>query len=303
VSGGQGAVPGAKDAAAKLGTAVTRVTAALRGIPADGESAAYDSLRSLDEALSGLAALLREVPRIVELGDPAPAVRKRLERSQQELAERRADIAAYRVALEGLAETEKDLGETSAQASALRDQVAMLEAAKRTAAEIPGLRAMVQALEEDLAALDASGGVDVIARLTAATQRLAALTDNQRASASEEAASLAVKVKAAVGELTELRDRVATAAADLARHESDAEQLRAEHSDTLPVLAAWSQADLNLASGLRTALLSTADTPLEAVHAELTGIRQRLEQLDELLGPLLAEQTRAYEQARQVRSL
>jgi chromosome segregation ATPase len=294
---------GAGAAARELGTAIGSLTAALRAIPADGEAAAYECLRDLDEALYGLAGLLGEAPRIVGLGDPAPAMERRLKQSTAELAARRADIAAYRTALNGLAATEQDLDATNAQARALRERVDELETAKRTAAEIPALRARVRELEQDIAALDATDGPDVIARFTVAAGRLAALGESQRATVGEEADGLAARAETAARELAELQDRIDTATAELAQHESEAEQLNAAHSDTLPLLAAWSQADLELAAGLRAVLLSTADTPLKAVHAELGGIRQRLTQLDELLGPLLSEQTLAYEQARAARSL
>jgi chromosome segregation ATPase len=303
VSSGAGRPPGAADAARELGTAVDRLAMALRAIPADAEAAAYESLRGLNEALAGLAGLLGEVPRIVGLGDPAPAVERRLEHSQAELAARQADIALYRKALDGLAATEKDLDEVTAQARALRERVTELEAARQTAGEIPRLRSLVQALEEDIAVLDAADGADVIARVITAAERLATMTDSQRVTAGEKAAGLAARAEAAARELRELQDRADTATADLSRRENDAEQLKTAHSDTLPMLAAWTQADLDVANGLRTVLLSTADTPLQAVQGELSGMRQRLAQLDEVLGPLLVAQAQSYEQARQVRSV
>ena len=303
MSSGPGRPPGAAVAARELGAAVDRLATALRAIPADAEAAAYDSLRDLNEALSGLAGLLGEVPRIVGLGDPAPAVERRLEQSQAELVARQADIALYRKALDGLAATEKDLDEVTAQARALRERVTELEAAKQTAGEIPQLRSMVQALEEDIAELDATDGVDVIARVITASERLATMTDSQRVTAGEKAAGLSARAEAVAKELRELQDRADTATADLARRENDAEQLKTAHSDTLSMLAAWTKADLDVANGLRTVLLSTADTPLQAVQGELDGMQQRLAQLDEVLGPLLAAQTQAYEQARQVRSV
>ena len=303
MSSGPGRPPGAAVAARELGAAVDRLATALRTIPADAEAAAYDSLRDLNEALSGLAGLLGEVPRIVGLGDPAPAVERRLEQSQAELVARQADIALYRKALDGLAATEKDLDEVTARARALRERVTELEAARQTAGEIPRLRSMVQALEEDIAALDATDGADVIARVITAAERLATMTDSQRVTAGAKAAGLAARAEAAAEELRGLQDQADTATADLARRENAAEQLKTAHSDTLPMLAAWTKADLDVANGLRTVLLSTADTPLQAVQGELNGMQQRLAQLDEVLGPLLTAQTQAYEQARQVRSV
>jgi chromosome segregation ATPase len=292
---------GAKNAMAELAGAVTRAAGALRAIPAGDEAAAYGCLRDLDTALAGLADLLRSVPRIAELGDPAPAVKERLKRSRAELAAKGADLATLRSELDGLAETEKHLDEITTQGRQLHDRVAELEQAQRTAAEIPGLRARVQALELEVAALDAGDGPEVCARLAAAVGQLATLTEAQRAMMGDAAASIADRAEAAARELAELHARRDTAAADVERLESEAAQLMAEHADTLPMLTAWSQADLDLAEGVCTAMLTTGGTVLESLHAELSGITQRLTELDEVLGPLLAKHARAYEEARRVR--
>ena len=261
-------------------------------------------MRDLDAALAGLADLLSTVPRIVQLGDPAPAVRERLERSRAELTTRRADLATYRTALDGLAETEKQLEEITAQVRQLRERVTELERVQQTAAEIPGLRARAQALEQEIAELDAADAAEVSARLAAAAGHLASITERQRAAMSEAEASTVVRAETAAKELEELEHRQESAAAELVRLEGEAARLMAEHSDTLPMLAAWSQADLDLARGLRAAMVTaTGDTTLASVSAELDGIRQRLTELDEVLGPLLVKHTRAYEQARQARSL
>jgi len=305
MSGGEGATPGtrsgAKEAMAALGGAVTSAAEALRAIPADDEATAYRCLRDLDSALDGLADLLRSVPRIAQLGDPAPAVKNRLERSRTELAAKRADLATLRSALDGLAQTETELDEITLQAGRLQDRVAELERVQRTAAEIPGLRALAQALEQDVATLDAADAPEVSARLAAAVGRLAALTERQRATMGEDAAGVVDRAETAAKELAELQARRDTAAGDLARLESEAAQLLAEHGDTLPMLAAWSKADVDLAEGLRTAILTTGGTVLESLHAELSGINQRLTELDEVLGPLLTKHTRAYEEARKDR--
>lgn len=307
MSGYEGAVPGARpsasQAAAELGGAVTRTAEALQAIPVGDEAAAYSCLRDLDRALAGLAELLAAVPRVARLGDPAPAVRERLERSRTELAARRADLATYRTALDGLAETEKQLEEVTTQSRQLRDRITELERVQQTAAEIPGLRARSRELEQEIKELDAADAAEVSARLAAALGRLASVTEGQRAAMSETAASMAARAETAARELQELEQRKETAAAELAKLEGEAEQLVSEHRDTLPVLAAWSQADHDLAQSLRAAMVTTDGSALEGVTAELNGIRQRLTELDEVLGPLLAEHTRAYEQARQARPL
>lgn len=307
MSGYEGPVPGArpsaKQATAELSSAVTRAAEALQAIPVGDEAAAYSCLRDLDTALAGLADLLVAVPRVARLGDPAPAVRERLERSRAELATRRADLATYRTALDGLAETEKQLEEVTTQSRQLRDRITELEHVQRTAAEIPGLRARSRELEQEIKELDAADAPEVSSRLAAALGRLASITERQRAAMSEAAASTVARADTAAKELEELEQRKETAAAELARLEGEAEQLMSAHRDTLPVLAAWSQADLDLAQGLRAAMVTTDGGALEGVSAELNGIRQRLTELDEVLGPLLTEHTRAYEQARQPRSL
>lgn len=303
---GDGATPetdsGAKKAAMELGAAVSRAAGALQAIPAGDEAAAYSCLRDLDTALTGLADLLRSVPQVVQLGDPALSLAQRLERSRQELVTRREELAAARAALDNLTEIEQHLSDITSQAHQLRSRVAELELAQQTAAEIPGLRAKTQALEQDVAALDAADAPEISARLTAAVAQLTTLTERQRASMSEAATTMVARAEAAARELEELEARRDTAAADLDRLAAEAKQLMAEHGDTLPMLAAWSKADLELAEGMRRAMINTVGTVLENVHAELSGITQRLTELDDLLGPMLAAHARAYEDARQIRS-
>lgn len=303
MSGRQRARPGAKEAVVELGDAVIRAAVALQAIPADDEAAAYACLRDLDAALAGLAELLRSVPHVTRLGDPGPALNERLQRSQAELAAGQADLANYRVVLDELAELEKHRDETTAEARQLQDRVTELERLQRTAAEIPGLRVMADALEREVAALDAADVPEVDARLAAAVGQLAALTLSQRAVMSEAAADMARQAEAAAGELAELQAERDTSAAELARLEGDAALLAAERKETLPMLAAWAKADLDLADSLRTVVLGTGGTTLDSVRAELAGIGRRLTELDDVLGPVLAAHTEAYEQARQPRSL
>ena len=93
------------------------------------------------------------------------------------------------------------------------------------------------------------------------------------------------------------------ATADLAKRESEAAQLAADHSEMIAVLAAWSQADADLADGLRAAGFGAGGDALETVQTELNGIRDRLIDLDGRLRPLLSKHAMAYEDARRARSL
>lgn len=240
--------------------------------------------------------------RSVGLGDPAKAVRDRLDRSVAKLSAQYAELAAYRTTLGELAKTEAELTKAAAEADELRDRATALERDKRTAEQIPMLRAVVQDLEADIAALDVPDAADVGERLASAVARLAALTERQRDVLRGEAADAVARAERAASELAGLRARTDTAAADVARHESESEQLMAAHGDTLATLAAWSHADLDLAEGMREALPATNGTVLENLHSELEGITKRLTGLDEILGPLLTTHARAYERARQIRS-
>jgi chromosome segregation ATPase len=298
-------LPGAIQALAELGRAITATSRALLAIPGDDAATAFRCARPLDTALADLASLLVTVPKITGLGAPAQKVRERLDQSRADLTAKRADVASYRVTLDQFAQTEEELAEVSAEARELSDRITTLERQKKMVAEIPGLRAMVRTLEADIAALDAADAPEVSDRLATAVERLTSLTAHQRAVMSDKAADMVARAETAASELAGLRARADTAAADVARHESDAAALMAEHGDTLSMLAAWAKADLDLAEGMRKAFPTTgqtAESTLDRVRTELGAITHRLTELDDILGPLLAAHSRAYEQARQARS-
>jgi chromosome segregation ATPase len=298
--------PGGEDAdaaLAQLGRAITRAASALAAIPADDEATAYRGARALDAALGDLAELLRTVPRVAALGDPGPRVSQRLEQRRAELATARDEITKYREQLDDLLEIARNLADVTTESTRLRDRVVELERAQRLAGEIPGLRVRMKTLEEAVAAAGAADAPEIGARIAAAARQFAALTGRQREAIGAEADTLVAAADLAAAELDEQRVRRDTAAADLERRETDAAQLAADHREMLPVLTAWTQADADLADGLQAVGLGTGGSALQTVRTELDGIRQRLADLDELLRPLLAAHARAYEDARQVRSL
>jgi Skp family chaperone for outer membrane proteins len=108
-----------------------------------------------------------------------------------------------------------------------------------------------------------------------------------------------------LAEKTAEADRLRERASELERaeRESEAAQLTADHSEVISVLAAWRQADAEVVDGLQAAGYDTGGTALETVRIELNGIRDRLIDLDDRLGPLLREHARAYEEARRPRPL
>jgi DNA repair exonuclease SbcCD ATPase subunit len=292
---------GPEEALAELGRAVTRAAVALTAIPGDDDTTAYECAKALDVAFGDLTELLRTVPEIVGLGAPGRTVSERLEQRAAELAARHGEVAAYRERLDKLAETEQDLAKSAAEADRLRARVSNLERAERLASEIPGLRVTVNALEEKVAAAEVADAPEIGIRIAEAAERFAALTERQRDVIGEAADKLVADADAAIKELGEQRARRDAAAADLARHESDAAQLAADYNEQLPVLTNWSKADADLADSLRAAGLGTGASALESVEAELSGISQRLTDLDNSLRSLLADHTKAYEDARQVR--
>jgi DNA repair exonuclease SbcCD ATPase subunit len=288
---------------AELGRVISRAAEALATIPSDDDATAYRCSRALDAAFSDLTALLRTVPAVVGLGDPGRAVSERLEQRRAELAARRDEITAYREKLDDLAEAERNHAELTTEVSSLRERVTELERVKRLVSEVPGLRTQVKILEEAVAAAGVADASEVGQRIEQAVGQLAALTGRQREVIGEEADILVAGAEKAAKELAEQRARRDGAAADLAKRESQAAQLAAEHREMLPVLTAWTQADADLAEGLRAADFGAADSVLETVVTELTAIRQRLTDLDNSLRPLLADHAEAYEDARQVRPL
>jgi chromosome segregation ATPase len=295
---------GEPDAAlAELGRAITRAADAVATIPSDDDATAYRCSRALDAALGDLADLLRTVPGIVGLGDPGNAVSERLEQRRAELAARRSEVTAYREKLDYLAETERNLAELTAEADRLRERVSELERVKRLASEMPGLRTQVKVLEETIAVAGVADAPEIGTRIAEAAGQFAALTGRQREAIGEEAEKLVADAERAARKLEEQRARRDATAADLAKWESEAAQLTAEHREMLPVLTAWSQADADLTEGLSAAGFGTGSSALETVVTELNGIRQRLTDLDNSLRPLLADHAEAYEDARRVRPL
>jgi DNA repair exonuclease SbcCD ATPase subunit len=287
----------------ELGRAISRAAGALAAIPDDDDVTAYKCARSLDAAFGDLTELLRTVPGIVGLGDPGRAVSERLEQYRAELATRRGEVTAHRQKLDSLGESERGLAELTAEADQLRTCVSELERAKRLASELPGLRIQVEALEEAVAAVGAADALEIGARITEAAAQFASVTERHQEAVSDQADKLVADADTAARVLEEQRTLRDAAAADLAKRESEATQLAADHKEMLPVLTAWSQADADFAAGLRVAGFESDGSALETVAAELNGIRQRLADLDNVLRPLLADQAKAYEDARRIRTL
>jgi hypothetical protein len=155
--------------------------------------------------------------------------------------------------------------------------------------------------DEETATGGRSGGDALDVALTELTRAIARAAGELAASERSLPGILAEAeaVRARVGELRRSRD---AALEVLAGHEAEAERLAAEHRETLPVLAAWSEADAALAEGMGAAGFPMDGGALEAAITELGSVRERLAMLDSILRPLLEEHARAYEVARQIRS-
>jgi hypothetical protein len=272
-------------------------------MPGDDDATAYRCTKALDAAFGDLGELLRTVPGIVGLGAPGKVLRERLEQRQVELATRRREVAAGRARLDDLAESELHLADVTAEASRLAGRINSLERAQRLAAEIPQLRITLKALEETVAAAGMADLPEIGERVAQAAGQFAALTGRQREAIGEEADTLVAHAQRAAVELSEQQALRDTAAADIAKRESEAAQLTAAHRETLPLLAAWSKADADLVDGLRAAGFVASESALQSVDAELRSMRQRLVDVDNSLRLLLADHAAAYEDARRIRPL
>lgn len=294
---------GGPDAAlGELGRAITRAADALVALPSNDAATAYRCARALDAAFDDLTDLLQTVPSIVGLGDPGRKVSERLEQRRGELATRRGEITAYRAKLDDLAETERSLEEKTAEADRLRERISELERTQQLALEIPGLRTHVKALEEAVTAAGVADTPEIRVRISEAVGKLATLSEQQREAIGEGADKLVADAQKAARELGD-QQVCRDATADLAKRESEAAQSAADQSEMISVLTAWSQADADLADGLQAAGFGTGGNTLETVQTELNGVRDRLIDLDNRLGPLLREHARAYEEARRVQPL
>jgi len=290
-------------ALAELGCAVTRAADALAQVAGDDDATAYRCARALDAAFGDLNELLRAVPGIVELGDPGTVVSKRLAERQAELAARRAEVVASRVKLDDLVESEQRLADVTAEANQLNKRISDLERAERLASEIPKLRIRLKALEESVTAVGVADSLEIGARIAEAASQFAAMTERQREAIGAQADTLVARAETATRELAEEQARRDAASADLAKRESDAAQLAAEHREMQPALAAWSKADADLAGGLRAAGFSASESALQSVEAELCSIRQRLTDVDNSLRSLLADHAKALEEMFRIRPL
>jgi len=293
----------ATDAAlAGLGQAIVRAAQALEAVPGHDDLAAYRYVTGLGEALGSLDDLLRAAAGIVELAD-TPAVGHRLTRLQAELGARRDEIVAARATLESFRAAEKDVTETAAEAERVRHRVAELDQAQRMAAGLPALRARLRDLEDAIPAAWVTDAAEVAAGLDRAVERFGALAAEQCGVLSEQAREMIAQAENAARELSEQRSCRDAAAADLAERAEQARQLQEELERMLPQLAAWRQADAELADGLGQAGLDPDAAPLEAVRAELAELGDRMSALDATLRQALTRHAQAYNEARRIRNL
>jgi DNA repair exonuclease SbcCD ATPase subunit len=294
---------GAEAALAEFHRATARVAAALTSTTIEDDVVAFGCVVLLDQALGQLAGMLRVVPSIIKLAAAGDTATDRIARYQAELLGRQSEVAAIRARLDAMHDLEQDVTETEAERNQLRDRIEAIEHAQRMAAELPSLRAHLATLEAAVADPDAGDAAEIGARLAAAAGELRAITQRQREVLGEHTSKLIADAELASSVLSEEQARNDAAAADLAARTKQAEQMTAELRKNLEVLAAWRQADAELADGLSAAGLAEGESALQRARAELAAVEKRISDLDGQLRPLLAEHARAYKEAREARPL
>jgi regulator of replication initiation timing len=263
---------------------------------------ALQRVSDLDRALADLGDLMSRVPTIVRIASPGPILKDRIAGHQSTLEQQRADLTADRMALDAVADLERQLKETETERERLQTRISMLDRQHQLASQLPALRARLEALQEVVPDATAEDAEHVAKGLVAAVHVLAELTAEQRELIGSELAKLIDDNASAAEALAEGRQRCDELNAEVDSRLTNAEQLQHEQQLSLPALELHRLADQNLTDGLGAAGVPLADSALESVRRQLAEIAARISELDGHLKPLLEEHTRAYAHARRIRN-
>ncbi|MFC6880232.1 MULTISPECIES: hypothetical protein [Actinomadura] len=269
---------------------------------------AFQAVAALDDALTGVGSLERAVPALVEAASPGAPVHEHLRERQAVLARTREELASDRTALETLGATERDLAEQVAEHDRLRDRVAELRRLRRLADEVDDLHAQHDALRAEIDAM-APTAEQAERAVADASDRLLHLTEEQLARLAPDVRRALEDADAAHTELAELRaqragaeERIEADRAELASASEGFESLRRRHEEVLNPLRAYQQADRELATALARdeGPSLTKESGLARAQNALDEVEQRLNDVDDILGRVMAEHARVHEEAHTV---
>lgn len=262
--------------------------AALRELRTADDEATMAAVIALDDALTGSAGLVAEIPALADRGRTGQPVADHLRDLGDRLSAAADAVRATRLTLAELRTAERALHEQLAEHDELRRQVTELRRLARLATALEALSAQRALIDERVARLaDQADGTE--AGLAGAATRLRRLTDDQLGVLREPTRRALDEAAAAQTELAAEEQRATAARTALAEAAGRAEQLRAEREDRLTALTEHARADRAIAD----ALGAGGASGLDRVRAALDQVRDRLHEVDTALGRALAEsQTR-----------
>jgi hypothetical protein len=276
------------------------------------DTAAFECLIALDDALLPVGELIAQVPHLVKLASVGEPATNRLTAVAAELARQRDTLAAERARLAALRETLDRLAAVESERDQLRRDMQRAERALLTERELPVLRERLAELTGAVSAAEAASAAagqaqrdEVIGGLLVAGRRLLELTVEQLSLLEEGNDQLAVAVADVVATAEQSLARRDQLTAELETRDREMAELKEEQEKILPALRARRQADADLVAGLAAlGLASGADSsPLDYVRAELAEFERRLADAEGQLRPLFRQHQQAYEEASQVRGL
>jgi predicted nucleic acid-binding Zn-ribbon protein len=261
---------------------------------------AVEAVMLLDDALSTVGALTREVPGLLAAAELGPSVDRYLHDRMVELAELREQVARATAAHDELVRSEQELRARLAEHAKLQQKVASLRRLERLVRALEELRAQRGLLDERLAVLTqrTEGVEEAIGR---GSRQLLRLTEEQRRLLAPRVREALEQATSAQAALADEEDRLERDRAALASATERFEQLRSTRDERVAGLAVYAKADRDLVQALAglTGEAADADRPgLERALAIVDGVEDRLRTVDDLLARVLDARQRDLEQDR-----
>jgi chromosome segregation ATPase len=280
--------------------AAGRLVTALAVAASSTEATALECVFELHEAFGQLTSALAVLPEVISRADAGSRVETQLKQRQAETAAAAAGLARVRANLDALAEVERDMRAIEAERAVLTVRLAELEQASTRAGQLSAMRDRIAALEAATAPADTD---DLADRLSGALTRFQELTGEQRSALGPQLERAIGEAQAADEDLRHARERKAELDSDIIRLASETDEVTEAIKSGLPALAGWRSADAAMADALATAGVPDAGTTLERLRTLLAELTERMNAVDDALGPLHASYTKARDEALAIRNL
>ncbi|MCP2167289.1 coiled-coil domain-containing protein [Goodfellowiella coeruleoviolacea] len=260
------------------------------------DPAAVELVIAVDDALTEVDELVRQVPDVAEAGVAGTPVTEYLNQQAEALAELADRVAVTRREHEALFAVEAELRACGAEHDEIQRHVAELHRLERLARDLPAIRDQRDSLARRLATMR-SPVAEAEDALAATAHEVLVLREELLANLDTRTQELLRQVRDVEARWADQRRRLAEDESRLRDKVAEYEKLRTERDGLLRAAAAHAEIDRDLVDRLAAV---REGGPLDKVRAMLSDVRTTLDTVDSALADALARHDRFAEEHRRV---